>query len=87
MGEPRGKQWPLCVAQVPLVSVTLPATETGRSKMAESGASERVKRAPLVFDIGLNGAHWITQLFFGQMEWSQNTVSMGISGPESKSAI
>lgn len=34
-GEPRGRQWPLCVAEVPLVSVTLPATETGRSKMAE----------------------------------------------------
>lgn len=34
-GEPRGRQWPHCVAEVPLVSVTLPATETGRSKMAE----------------------------------------------------
>lgn len=34
-GEPRGRQWPHCVAEVPLVSLTLPATETGRSKMAE----------------------------------------------------
>ncbi len=33
--EPRGRQWPHCVAEVPLVSMTLPATETGRSKMAE----------------------------------------------------
>lgn len=34
-GEPRGRQWPHCVAEVPLVSMTLPATEAGRSKMAE----------------------------------------------------
>lgn len=34
-GEPLGRQWPHCVAEVPLVSMTLPATETGRSKMAE----------------------------------------------------
>lgn len=42
-GEPRGRQWPHCVAEVPLVSMTLPATETGRSKMAE-----RYERALLV---------------------------------------
>lgn len=34
-GESWGRQWPHCVAEVPLVSMTLPATETGRSKMAE----------------------------------------------------
>lgn len=37
-GEPRGRQWPHCVPEVPLVSMTLPATETGRSKMAECRA-------------------------------------------------
>lgn len=36
-GELRGRQWPHCVAEVPLVSMTLPATETGRSKMAAHG--------------------------------------------------
>lgn len=36
-GELWARQWPHCVAEVPLVSMTLPATETGRSKMAEHG--------------------------------------------------
>lgn len=38
-GGPRAGQWLHCVTQVPLLSVTLPATETGRSKMAARRAS------------------------------------------------
>lgn len=33
-GETGRRQWPHCATEVPLVSMTLPATETGRSKMA-----------------------------------------------------
>lgn len=60
-GEPRGRQWPHCVAEVPLVSMTLPATETGRSKMAEC-------REPCwclsCFKQGSFDPFWM-QLFFG----------------------
>lgn len=60
-GEPRGRQWPHCVAEVPLVSMTLPATETGRSKMAEH-------REPCwclsCFERGSFDPFWM-QLFFG----------------------
>lgn len=69
-GEPRGGQWLHCVTEVPLLSVTLPATETGRSKMA-------ARRAPCwclsgskqaSFDPFLRGSFSLGDLWYRRWE-------------------